>query len=58
MAFEEPNCTISTPIFEITVIAVADLPNTSDTAESSATLQMVKAFWKRFFSLLFMEVSL
>jgi len=34
------------------------LPNHSDTTESSATLQTVKALWKRFFSLLFIEVSL
>ena len=39
-------------------MAVADLPNISDTTESSATLQTVNAFWKRFFSLLFVDVSL
>ncbi len=36
----------------------ADLPNMSETTASRATLQTVKAFLKRFFSLDLQEISL
>jgi quercetin dioxygenase-like cupin family protein len=36
----------------------ADLPNMSETTASRATLQTVRAFWKRFFSLDLQETSL